>query len=259
MARIRSVHPGQWTDEDFLSCSFPARLLAIALRNEADDGGVFSWKPITLKMRLMPADNVDITALLSELEGADVIRRYEVDGRNYGAIRNFQVFQRPKAPKMTHPQAAWVPEYVGNEDALAAAQERNVSETVGKRFGNGSQIGSQMDTDTDTEVEEEGGAGETTPSDPVPNPSSDGVIIPIRESKRVRRMEDLKLDDELRKLAATEGKSPERELAKFTDWIRKTGKRQNDYKAGFRNWLRSDYGKPPVPEPPRQRDWSIPG
>ena len=57
MARIRSLHPGQWTDEAFVAVSPLARLLALGLRNEADDEGVFPWKPVTLRMRLLPADN----------------------------------------------------------------------------------------------------------------------------------------------------------------------------------------------------------
>lgn len=67
MARIRSIHPGQWSDEDFVCLSFPARLLALALRNLADDHGIFEWKPRTIKMQLFPADNIDMEPLLSEL------------------------------------------------------------------------------------------------------------------------------------------------------------------------------------------------
>ena len=46
MARIRSVHPGLWTDEAFVSVSMTARLLAIGLWNQCDDQGAFEWKPI---------------------------------------------------------------------------------------------------------------------------------------------------------------------------------------------------------------------
>lgn len=98
MARIRSIHPGQWTDEDFLSLSPLARLLCLALRNEAHDDGVFDWKPITLKMRCMPVDNVDVAALLEEIEAANQVRRFEHKGRQYGAIRKFTKWQRPKKP-----------------------------------------------------------------------------------------------------------------------------------------------------------------
>ncbi|MCW2243599.1 DnaA N-terminal domain-containing protein [Azospirillum canadense] len=106
MARIRSTLPGQWTDEDFVECQPLARLLAIGLRNEADDQGVFEWKPVTLKMRLMPVDNVDMRTLLADLEEHRQIKRFEVDGKVYGAIRNFVKYQRPKKPSKVHPLPA---------------------------------------------------------------------------------------------------------------------------------------------------------
>lgn len=103
MARIRSVHPSLWTDEAFVSLSIPARLFFIGLWNEADDQGAFEWKPLTLKMRVLPADNVDVAELLSELEEGGRVTRYEVDGKSYGLVRNFTKFQRPKKPNSVHP------------------------------------------------------------------------------------------------------------------------------------------------------------
>lgn len=102
MARIRSVHPGQWTDEDFVCCSPLARLLCLALRNEADDQGVFEWKPLTLKMRLMPADNADMDLLMEELITHNQIKGFDHAGRKYGVIRNFRRYQRPKKPNSVH-------------------------------------------------------------------------------------------------------------------------------------------------------------
>jgi len=103
MSRIRSVHPGQPTDEAFVSCSFPARLLAIFIRNEADDHGIFEWKPLQLKMRVFPADAVNVAELLSELESTGQVARYERDGKAYGIIRNFLRFQRVRRPHYVHP------------------------------------------------------------------------------------------------------------------------------------------------------------
>jgi hypothetical protein len=91
----------------------PARLLFIGIGVEADDKGVFQWKPITLKMRLFPADNVDIAALLEELIEAGVITSYEVEGSKYGAIRNFRRHQRPKTPNDIHPIPDDLRQYVG--------------------------------------------------------------------------------------------------------------------------------------------------
>jgi hypothetical protein len=103
MARIRSVHPGLFTDEAFVSCSPLARLLVIGLWTEADDQGLFEWKPVTIKMRLLPVDNADVPALLAELSDGNLIKSFSAAGREYGAIRNFRKYQRPKKPNTTHP------------------------------------------------------------------------------------------------------------------------------------------------------------
>ena len=103
MPRIRSIHPGQWTDEAFVECSPLARLLALGIRNEADDQGVFEWKPLTLRMRLFPADDVDVPALLDELISSGQVEPYEVDGKKFGLIRNFTKWQKPLSPQIVHP------------------------------------------------------------------------------------------------------------------------------------------------------------
>lgn len=115
MARIRSVHPGVFTDEAFVGVCPLARLFLIGLWTEADDNGVFSWKPLTLKMRILPGDTADAAAFLSDLEQAGIIRRFEVDGSEYGAIRNFRKFQRPEKPRTSHPLPAEIAAYVGLE------------------------------------------------------------------------------------------------------------------------------------------------
>jgi hypothetical protein len=107
VARIRSTHPGQWTSGDFLECSPLARLLALAVRNVADDHGVFRWKPTTLKAECLPADNCDIVALLEELVRNNQVVRYSVDGKEYGIIKDFTQWQRPKKPKYIHPVPNW--------------------------------------------------------------------------------------------------------------------------------------------------------
>jgi len=102
MGRIRSIHPGLFTDEAFVSLSPSARLLLIGIWGEADDAGVFEWKPVTLKMRLFPADNVDVLALLGELESVNCVQKFEHEGRHFGAVRNFGKYQKPKHPSYRH-------------------------------------------------------------------------------------------------------------------------------------------------------------
>lgn len=102
MARIRSVHPGLFTDENYAVLSFPARELLKGLWIEADDNGIFEWKPLSIKMRIFPADQVDVPALLAELTAAWV-QPFDRDGKRYGACKNFCKYQRPKKPKAVHP------------------------------------------------------------------------------------------------------------------------------------------------------------
>lgn len=120
MSRIRSILPGIWTDEAFASLPDGAALLYIGLLNEADDNGVFEWKPVTIKMRLRPATALtpsDIEAMLVTIEVSGMVRRYELDGKKYGAVRNFVKWQRPKSPKGVHPTSEDIRNYLGfNED-----------------------------------------------------------------------------------------------------------------------------------------------
>lgn len=111
MARIRSLHPGLFTDENYAVLSFPARELLKGLWVEADDNGIFEWKPLTLKMRIFPADNVDVPALLEELE-TSWVRQFQVDGKTYGACKNFCQFQRPKKPKQVYPAPEEIKPYI---------------------------------------------------------------------------------------------------------------------------------------------------
>jgi hypothetical protein len=113
MARIRSTHPGQWTDEDFVELSFPARLLAIAIRNHADDHGVIAWNPKTIKMQTFPADNVDVVSLLQELLDRNILRKEAHSGKEYGYIRNFARWNRTQKPSFTHPISERMLSYCG--------------------------------------------------------------------------------------------------------------------------------------------------
>lgn len=128
MSRIRSVHPGLWTDERFVSVSPLTRLLFIGLWNECDDQGIFEWSPLKLKMRLLPADNADAPDLLAEMEQAGVIMRFSVGDKAFGAVRNFTRFQRPKKPNSVHPITP-----------LAKAFAAGTSEAVPNQFSTGAE------------------------------------------------------------------------------------------------------------------------
>lgn len=155
MARIRSVHPTLFSDEAFVSCSPCARLLAIGLWTDADDKGVFEWKPLTIKMRIFPADAFNVATmsdLLNELAAANIVKRFEADGKEYGAIRNFRRWQRPKKPNSIHPMPDDLIPYVGLTEASSVP--------VGNQFGTGTEISPQME-DGGCRREGEGGRSNT--------------------------------------------------------------------------------------------------
>lgn len=165
MARIRSVHPGLWTDEAFVCASPLARLLFIGIWNECDDMGSFEWSPLKLKMRILPADNADVNELLAELEANDCVRRYQVGGKTYGAVRNFSRFQRPKKPNSVYPQTSEVRNYTGTDQP----SHDDGSEPVPHQSHTASEIPPQMEDGGDKmedggEKKKEGGRGKRAPA-----------------------------------------------------------------------------------------------
>ena len=93
MARIRTVKPEFFTSESVLSVSPLARLFFIGLWCEADRDGLLKWKPKTLKFRYLPGDSVNIEKLCLELESAEMIITYSVDGNDYCEIPSFKSHQ----------------------------------------------------------------------------------------------------------------------------------------------------------------------
>jgi hypothetical protein len=67
MARIRTVKPDFFTSEDVVTLTPLARLLYIGLWCEADREGRLLWKPLSFRLRYLPTDSCDITAVCQEL------------------------------------------------------------------------------------------------------------------------------------------------------------------------------------------------
>lgn len=112
MSRIRSIHPGMFTDEDFVGLSCDAQIFLIGLWCEADDQGVFEMKPVTLRTRLRPCKDGPVEPLLDELKAANWWKPFSVKGKQYGALRNFRKWQRPKTPNAIHPLPRELVDYV---------------------------------------------------------------------------------------------------------------------------------------------------
>lgn len=254
MARIRSVHPGQWTDEAFVACGAWARLLAIAVRNEADDNGVFEWKPLVLKMRLFPADAVDVAALLAELEGAGIVKRVEQSGKDYGLIRNFRRYQRPDKPKSQHPLADEHRQFVGivadnstTETQPEAVNSGNSRGTVGDESGSGRGFASQR--------KEEGGNRNRKREEEWDSENKSRGAADAAET-RGARLKIEALPDEWRAFCRANRRDldPDRTWQRFSDyWTAQPGARGRkvDWAATWRNWVRDE--RPPAGAPPQSK------
>lgn len=94
MARIRTIKPEFWTDEKVVELSPLARLLFIGLWNFADDDGRLIHSPKQIKLRVLPADDADISELLGEIRRKGMIIVYQVEDKEVLQILNFAEHQK---------------------------------------------------------------------------------------------------------------------------------------------------------------------
>lgn len=96
MARIRSLKPGFFSNEELCELSPWHRLCFAGLWTVADREGRLEDRPRRLKAAIFPYDDLDMNALLEGLEGKGFVIRYVADGVPYIAIPTFSEHQRPK-------------------------------------------------------------------------------------------------------------------------------------------------------------------
>lgn len=95
MARIRSIKPGFFTNEDVAGLPFEWRLLFAGLWTQADRAGRLEDRPARLKAMLFPYDDLDVSDGLGSLERAGLIIRYEGNGLRLIAIPRWAKHQQP--------------------------------------------------------------------------------------------------------------------------------------------------------------------
>lgn len=113
MARIRTIKPQFWTNEDLSMVSEPACLLAIALLNYADDEGFFNANAKLIESSCFPLRelSVNIHGAISELSNIGYIELGTCsNGRRYGHIVNFlnhQKINRPNKSQISDLEVIW--------------------------------------------------------------------------------------------------------------------------------------------------------
>lgn len=105
MARARNIKPGFFTNDLLAECQPLARLLFQGLWCHADRDGRLEDRPKKFKAEILPYDDCDADALLSELESNGFVERYDIDGKRYLQVVNFCKHQNPhiKEPESTIP------------------------------------------------------------------------------------------------------------------------------------------------------------
>lgn len=104
MARMRSVKPEFWTDRKLARISRDARLLYIALWNQADEWARVHGDTRYVKGHCLPYDDdLSLTAvdrLLDELDDAGHVQRYEAEGDPYLFLPKLAKHQRLEPAKV---------------------------------------------------------------------------------------------------------------------------------------------------------------
>lgn len=113
MPRARNIKPSFFTNEEIAEVDPFGRLLFIALWTIADREGRVEDRPKRIAVQALPFDrNVDVDALLDDLQRAGFIVRYEAEGVRVIEILNFARHQRPhpKEPPSELPPRPETPE-----------------------------------------------------------------------------------------------------------------------------------------------------
>lgn len=132
MARIRTIKPEFYTNEQVASVAYEWRLLFVGLWLHADREGRLQDRPVRLKAMLFPYDDLDVESGLGCLANAGLIVRYEGDGKRLIAIPKFLDHQRPNSKE----PPSELPEHDSARAGLALARQEGKG-TEQERNGNG--------------------------------------------------------------------------------------------------------------------------
>lgn len=165
MARIRTVKPEFWQDEELAALHPSTQLLAIGLLNHADDYGYFKAHQALVKAAVFPFNegSLNIHGMLTELSNIAYIELFEgTDGKPYGIICGFSKHQKVnrRSPSKIEPLRQFTESSVSTHGALTGGTGNREQ---GKEQGTGSvreaefnskSLGEEQNQNTHTTPEE---------------------------------------------------------------------------------------------------------
>ena len=146
MARIRTIKPDFFTDENIADLSPFARLLFIGMFCHADRKGVLEYRPKRLKVQILAYDSVNIEELINEIHSIGKIYRYIIGSKNFIQIKGFQRHQRPHHTE----KDSDLPEYNGEETVVSPCKDGEEKE--GKERKGKERKGKERDSSEQTNV-----------------------------------------------------------------------------------------------------------
>ena len=97
MGRIRTVKPELFVHEDLFDLEeetgFPMRTAFMGLFTCCDREGRFKWRPRTLKVHVLPHDNIDFSRVLDALVTRGFVWKYRVNNEIFGVIPSWSDHQ----------------------------------------------------------------------------------------------------------------------------------------------------------------------
>lgn len=100
MARIRTIKPQFFLNEQLAELGYAERLLFIGLWTQADKAGRLEDRPLRLKAALFPYDDFNVTDALGRLVNAGLITKYDGNGVPLIAINTWTKHQRPHSTEV---------------------------------------------------------------------------------------------------------------------------------------------------------------
>lgn len=226
MARIRTIKPDFFRHHKLYALenelNLPIRIAFAGLWTACDREGRFKWSVPELKLDCLPFDDLDFSRVLDALTTRGFVKKYTVDGCEYGVVPSFHKHQSINNKE----RVSDIPEPVENtaqSNASSTRSTRDLTKTKGKgREGN--------------KVEKE----------------ITKVISQKKSNKGTRLKSGWVVPDEWIEWAASQGMQADRtqrESEKFSDyWPAQPGQRgvKSDWFATWRNWIRKaiDDSKP---------------
>lgn len=143
MARIRSVKPEFFRHEALQDLeianpgAYPMMVFA-GLWGHCDSKGRFEYRPRQLKLDILPFLPFDMAATLEILERAGMVKRYSVDGKEYGEVPTFEKHQRLSGKEATEgekhpsPLGEATGKQRGSDGEIQESQEGKGREEEGK-------------------------------------------------------------------------------------------------------------------------------